>query len=586
VQFIHQYAGFHRGDLLPHKKDCQESVKDKRVRGLREMDLFSLFRLDFLNSFVILAIAIFAVLVILYSLRFMKARPRLFEYYLWIVITALAAVAAAASSNLIALLVFWGFLGLSLYILIGMGADKASPAAKKAFIIVGGSDALMLLGISLVYALSGTFNLNEIHLELNNYLAVSAFLCLAIASFAKAGLMPFHSWIPDCAEVAPIPVTAFLPASLDKLLGIYLLARLTLNLFVTTAAINIFLMLMGAFTIIAAVMMALVQHDMKRLLGYHAVSQVGYMVLGIGTGVPIGIAGGIFHMLNNTIYKSCLFLTSGNVEYRVKTTELDSLGGLGKLMPLTYISCLIASLSISGIPPFNGFASKWMIYQGLISQFPTTNIAMRVAAVVCLVIAMFGSALTLASFMKLIHATYLGQKSRICANQQIREVPWTMWLPCVFLAALCVIFGVFALQLPLKIFILPIFGQVDFIGSWYSGLATALILIALLLGWLLTKVIAVKQRMRQDSMFVGGEQVNLEENRVSGAEFYNTVKDYGILPKIYKRAEAGAFDIYEQGKKLLFSISSPLQNLHNGVLPTYLAWMLLGMVGLLFVLVR
>ncbi|MCX5704716.1 MAG: proton-conducting transporter membrane subunit [Candidatus Omnitrophica bacterium] len=547
------------------------------------MDLRSFFKIDFLNSFVIFAIAVFSILIILYSTKFMKGMARLRGYYLWVIITGLAAMATASADNLIVLLVFWGFLGLSLYILIGMGGDKASPAAKKAFIIVGGSDALMILGIGLVYTLSGTFNISEIRLELNNYLGITAFICFAVAALAKAGLMPFHSWIPDCAEVAPIPVTAFLPASLDKLLGIYLLARLTLNLFVTTTAINIIIMLMGAFTIIAAVMMALVQHDMKRLLGYHAVSQVGYMVLGIGTGNPIGIAGGMFHMLNNVIYKSCLFLTSGNVEYRMKTTELDKLGGLAKLMPITYISCLIASLSISGIPPFNGFASKWMIYQGVITQFSAASLAMRVTGVVCLLIAMFGSALTLASFMKLIHATYLGQQKN---NQSVREVSWTMWLPCVILAVFCVLFGVFAMQLPLRFLILPILGGVDFMGTWYSGLATGLILIALGFGWLLIRIIGSKQKVREDSMFAGGEFITTEENRVSGTEFYNTVKDYGLLPQIYKEAGAGDFDIYEQGKKLLFGASVKLRHLHNGVLPTYMVWCLLGAIILFLWCVR
>ena len=112
--------------------------------------------------------------------------------------------------------------------------------------------------------------------------------------------MPFHTWVPDAAEDAPIPVVAFLPASLDKLLGIYFLARITLDMFVMDLGMNTFLMAIGSFTIVAAVMMALIQHDLKRLLGYHAVSQVGYMVLGIGTGNPIGIAGGLFHMLNRS----------------------------------------------------------------------------------------------------------------------------------------------------------------------------------------------------------------------------------------------------------------------------------------------
>src|SRR4030043_1255511 len=113
-----------------------------------------------------------------------------------------------------------------------------------------------------------------------------------------------------------------------------------------SGVMNLFLMIIGAVTIVAAVMMALIQHDLRKLLAFHAVSQVGYMVLGIGTGNPIGIAGGLFHMLNNTLYKSCLFLTSGNVEYRTHTSDLDKLGGLSKEMPLTYICALIASLSI------------------------------------------------------------------------------------------------------------------------------------------------------------------------------------------------------------------------------------------------
>ena len=239
--------------------------------------------------------------------------------------------------------------------------------------------------------------------------------------------MPLHTWIPDCAEKAPIPVTAFLPASLDKLLGIYLLARIVMNIFVMNKAMNIVLLAVGAITIIAAVMMALVQHNLKKLLSYHAVSQVGYMVLGIGTANPIGIAGGIFHMLNHAIYKSCLFLSGGNVEQESKTTDLSKLGGLAKFMPITFITFLIASLSISGIPPFNGFVSKWMVYQGLVQRL-TVN-GERLTTIICLVAAMIGSALTLASFMKLVHATFLGQLAKGQTTKRINEASWTMWLP-------------------------------------------------------------------------------------------------------------------------------------------------------------
>jgi formate hydrogenlyase subunit 3/multisubunit Na+/H+ antiporter MnhD subunit len=398
--------------------------------------------------------------------------------------------------------------------------------------------------------------------------------------------MPFHSWIPDCAESAPLPVTAFLPASLDKLLGIYLLARISLDIFIMNEAMNIFLMIIGAITVLAAVMMALIQHNMKRLLGYHAVSQVGYMVLGIGTGNPIGIAGGIFHMLNNAIYKSCLFLTAGNVESKTKTPELDELGGLAKSMPLTYISCLIASLSISGVPPFNGFVSKWMVYQGLINQLQVNDYALRITAILCLAAAMFGSGLTLASFMKLIHATFLGQSQNRTTTEPKEEVNWTMWLPCVILAIICVIFGVFAYQIPLKIFILPAVKGVAFIGTWYAGLSTLLIIIGLVLGVLIFALKGLRPSIRRDTTFVGAETSDLKYSPVTGTEFYNTVKELGLLRGIYKKAEAGFFDIYNQGKNFIFSISGVFQYLHNGILPTYLVWCLLGMLGLFLVLLK
>jgi formate hydrogenlyase subunit 3/multisubunit Na+/H+ antiporter MnhD subunit len=549
--------------------------------------LYPFFRLDNLNGFVILAIGLFSVLTVIYSLGFMKGKRQLPQYYSYLIITAIVSLGAVLSNHLILLLIFWGFLGLTLYLLINMGNEKSSLVAKKTFIIVGGSDALMLLGIGIIYYLSGTFQMDKIKIPLSTtyyLLPTFAYLCIAIACFAKAGAMPFHSWIPDCAESAPVPVVAYLPASLDKLLGIYLLARISLDLFVMNELMNIILMLIGAFTIIAAVMMALVQHNMKRLLGYHAVSQVGYMVLGIGSGNPIGIAGGIFHMLNHAVYKSCLFLTAGNVESRTKTTELDELGGLNKIMPITYISCLIASLSISGVPPFNGFVSKWMVYQGLIQNVASHKL--QVTSIVCLVAAMFGSGLTLASFMKLIHATFLGQRANGATGQRANEVSWAMWLPTVILAIICVIFGVFAYQVPLKYFILPAVEGVNFIGTWYAGLSTLLIIVGLILGILVFKLKGLKVTIRQDTAFIGTEAMDLEQNRVTGTEFYNTVKEFGILKGIYKKAEAGFFDIYEQGKTIVFGIGKFFQYLHNGILPTYLVWCLLGMLGLFLLFLK
>lgn len=539
------------------------------------------FRIDMLSSFIGLFVAFFTLITIIYSLGFMRSIRGALRYYLYIVLTLVASLGVVFSNNLVVFMVFWGFLGLLLYLLIGFGQKEHTPAtAKKAFIIIGGTDAFMLLGLAFIWRITGTLQMSQMSIALNTKAAVWAYLCLASGAFAKAGAMPFHTWVPDTAEDAPTPVTAYLPASLDKLLGIYFLARISLDMFRLDVAMNTFLMFVGSFTIIAAVMMALVQHDLKRLLGYHAVSQVGYMVLGIGTGNPIGIAGGLFHMLNHAIYKSCLFLSGGSVEKRAGTTDLEKLGGYGKVMPVTFIAFLVASFAISGVPPFNGFVSKWMVYQGLIETGKDGGILW----IIWIVAAMFGSALTLASFMKLIHAVFLGQTSQEARKIQgkVKEVGWPMWVPTVILATLCVLFGVFAYAVPLKMFICPSVKQcVEFSGVWDAGLATLLILVGIIMG-VMIYFLGTVTKTRETEIFVGGETLSdYPEMRVSGTGFYNTIKEMGVLKTIYIMAEWKLFDVYEMGARITFGFNKLLRYLHNGVLPTYLAWCLLGM-GILF----
>ncbi len=543
------------------------------------------FYLDNLSRFILPAIGLFGVLIVLYSLKFMAGKKRLNEYYAYILWTIGASCGAILANNLILLLAFWGFLGLTLYLLIGIGGPQASDAAKKTLAIVGISDGLMVLGVGVLWILTDSFEMNKISIAIVGGLPILAFSALAIAALTKAGAMPFHTWIPDMAETAPIPVTAFLPACLDKLLGIYLLARMAMNLFVMNNGVGSVLMAIGAGTIIFAVMMALIQHDMKRLLSYHAVSQVGYMVLGIGTGNAIGIAGGLFHMLNNAIYKACLFLTGGAVEYKTKTTDLDKLGGLAKAMPITFVTCLIAALSISGVPPFNGFVSKWMVYQGIIELGKGGDKLW----IIWLVAAMFGSALTLASFVKVIHTTFLGQRSEDRRQKsEAKEVSASMWVPMVVLAGLCVIFGIFAYAVPLKHLILPSIANIpateEWLGWWQPGLATLMIVFGIVIGAIIYWLGNLKG-LREDTSFIGGEVIT-QEMRVSGERFYQTIEDIGLLNKIYAMAKNKYFDIYEWGKAVVFYIFRPLSAAHSGVLPTYLSWCLAGLLILLFVLMR
>jgi len=542
-----------------------------------------LLRFDNLSTFVATFVGIFFLLVILYSAGFMRHKAGLVRYYSYSILTFVASLGALFANNLVLFMVFWGVLALTLYLLIGFGDRKRTAAtAKKTFIIIGAADAFMLLGLALVWRITGTLQMDSINISLETPLATWAYLCLAAGAFAKAGAMPLHTWVPDAAEDAPTPVTAYLPASLDKLLGIYFLVRISLDMFQMTAAMNTFLMAVGSFTIVAAVMMALVQHDLKRLLGYHAVSQVGYMLLGIGTANPVGIAGALFHMLNNALYKSCLFLSGGAVEKRAGTTDLRKLGGFAKTMPFTFVAFLVASLAISGVPPFNGFASKWMVYQGVIEVGKGGGYLW----IVWLVAALFGSALTLASFMKLTHAVFLGQPAQ--GKRENKEVGFSMWAPSVVLATLCVIFGVFAFQIPIRRFIAPsVEGHIAYTGTWGATLATLLILVGIVIGVVIYLLARVKTTQRQVDAFIGGEVLEQHPDmRTSGVDFYDTIKDLPVLHGVYELAHRRAFDVYEWAKGFCAFFTKILRLVHTGVLTTYLLWMLLGTVVLLFVLMR
>lgn len=566
------------------------------------------------SSFILVFLTLFGLLVSLYSAKFMSRRKRLREYYAYLLWTVGASTGVILANNFILLLVFWGTLALMLYSLLSLGSYQV---ATKALFITGAADFALILGVLFLYRLSGTFQMSELGpVSLTGPLPVIAFILLMIGALTKAGSMPFHTWIPDAAEKAPLPVMALLPASLDKLLGIYLLSRICLDFFrlIPNSGLSILLMVIGSFTIMAAVMMALIQHNLKKLLSYHAVSQVGYMVLGIGTGIPVAMAGGIFHMLNHAIYKSSLFLGSGAVEHRMKTTDLDKLGGLAKLMPVTFVTFFIAALSISGVPPFNGFFSKWMVYQGVVElgKFGGAGNLW----ILWLLAAMFGSALTLASFMKLIHATFLGTPSGSSpkgANSSPREVGLSMSIPMVILASLCVVFGIFAYHLPLRLFILASVPAIslpgEWTGWWQPGLATMLIILGFVLGAIIYRLSKVSV-IREDDSYIGGE-VATSHMKVSGIDFYDTIKNFTGLKRIYAVAEKKKLDFYWWGMgfskgvatvllaldRLVDSVWSGLASfflllgraggfLHTGILHSYLAWCLLGIIVLLLVFLR
>jgi len=536
---------------------------------------------DKMSLFALIFLQLLSFIILIFSLSGVEkeiAKP----FFVLYPLTLAFCNGAVVSRHALAFLIFWGLSGLTLYGFALLGRGSGAPsAAKKTFIIVGGSDAFLILGVALLALQTGNWMLDGPSIAVKGA-ALGAFICFLIAALAKAGGFPFHTWVPDFSREAPIESVAFMPASLDKILGIYLLFRMMTLIFQSTLFIHLLIVTLGALTVITAVMMAMVQHNGRRLLGYHAVSQVGYMIMGVGSGSALALAGGLFHLVNNTIYKSSLFLTLGAVEKRTGTSDLEALGGLAKVMPATFIVALVGSLSISGIPPFNGFFSKWMIYQGLLERTADPSLAAgyKIWLLVCLLLAVFGSVLTLASFMKFIHAAFLGRRPE--RLNSIREAPINQWSAAGFLALLCLVFGVLAREIPLRLFINPVLAENNLVPGASSGLYNPQLIFLLFGGVFLIGLLIfwITKKIRFDEVNLGGRRPG-DSFRIIGTEFYNEIKAMKPLRTFYGWAEKKYFDVYDLGARVTFGAAHGLQKAHAGLLPIYLLFLVLGLLAFL-----
>jgi len=545
----------------------------------------SYFGLDRLGIFALLGAQVLAFIILIFTLK--GVDPQIERtFFVLFPFTIGFCNGVILSEHVIAFIVFWGLSGVMLYLfnLLGHGKD-ASESARKTFMLIGGSDACLILGFVMLGLTvpQADWSITAMQINLTGSVAIVAFVSLLIAALAKAGGFPLHTWVPSFAREAPVESVALLPASLDKILGIYLLARLVTQLFQCPILIHMILISIGAVTVITAVMMALIQHNGRELLGYHAVSQVGYMIIGVGSGSPIAFAGGLFHLINNAVYKSNLFLVLGSVEKQTGTNELDDLGGLGKNMPMTLIMALIGAFSISGIPPFNGFFSKWLIYHGLLDMAREASAGVEIWLLVCFILAIFGSALTLVSFLKYLHTIFLGKRPK--KYDKIREAPVNQWLSSGLLSILCVVFGLFAIEIPLRMFILPILQENGMIGFEYAGLYKSKFIFIMmgagfLIGWIIYLLI---RKVRLDDVYLGGMDA-LEKFRVTGTEFYQEIRQMKPLCVIYDWAERKWLDLYSILGGGSNSIAGWFQKAHPGSLSLYLLYIVLGM--LILILIR
>ena len=316
--------------------------------------------MDALTAIMAVVVTGVSLLVQVYGQEYMKGDRSYARYYAAMSLFTASMLGLIMSSNLVMLFVFWELVGLCSFLLIGHWYERpaAANAAKKAFIVTRFGDLGFLIGIAWAYQATGTFEIAELHaLAAAGALAGSALTWLTLGIFAgavgKSGQFPLHVWLPDAME-GPTPVSALIHAATMVAAGVFLVARMY-PLFEASRTAMMVVAWIGGFTAIFAATMALVANDMKRVMAYSTVSQLGYMMLALGVGA-MGAA--IFHLFNHAFFKALLFLGAGSVQHTTGTYDIQYMGGLRKAMPITFATLLIASLSLSGIPIFSGFWSK------------------------------------------------------------------------------------------------------------------------------------------------------------------------------------------------------------------------------------
>ena len=385
-----------------------------------------------MSSVLLVFTSVVAFLLARYSVSYFKGDRRDGVFLLFYFVSIGFVNGALLSSNLPVMLVFWEGLLVCMGVLLLLGNLEKPRAAIKMLWISGVADLLLMLGVIVTIRVSGQSDIAAMgRLPVEGLGAYGCALML-LGAMGKAGAMPFHSWIPLAAEDASSPFLAVFPGSLEKILGIGLSIQIVTQIYDVRpgSAMSTLILVIGAVTLLFGVSMALIQKDMKRLLSYHAISQVGYMLLGVGSCLPVGMVAALFHMMNNALYKSGLFLTAGAIERRTGTTDLKHVGGLGRAMPVTMVCFVIFGLSISGFPGFNGFFSKELVFDAALES-----------GVVYYIIALAGAAMTAISFLKLGGAAFFGTLRLPQGIKQVKEVRVGMYLPAVVLAALCVFFG-------------------------------------------------------------------------------------------------------------------------------------------------
>ncbi|MCL5987173.1 MAG: NADH-quinone oxidoreductase subunit L [Actinobacteria bacterium] len=384
--------------------------------------------IDELTALMLVVVSAISFLVHLYSIGYMHGDKRFGWYFAVLSLFSSAMLGLVVADNYLQMYIFWELVGLCSYLLIGFWFEKksASDAAKKAFIVTRLGDVGFGLGVILLFTSTGSFAFSEIFRAaegLAPHMITASALLIFCGAVGKSAQFPLHVWLPDAME-GPTPVSALIHAATMVAAGVYLVAR-SFPLFELSKVSMSVVLWIGAFTALLAATMAVVMTDIKKVLAYSTISQLGYMMAALGAG---GYFAGVFHLMTNAFFKALLFLGSGSVIHAIGTQEITEMGGLGKKMKTTAITFVLGSLSIAGFPLFSGFWSKDEV---LVDVFNNNLFAFIILA--------FTAFLTAFYMFKLVFLTFFGKSSD--KTDHAHESPRVMRIPLIVLAIFAVAVG-------------------------------------------------------------------------------------------------------------------------------------------------
>jgi len=321
------------------------------------------FYADGLAVFMALVSSFLGLIIVLYSFGYLVHEQNQNEYYFYVVLFLGAMMGITLTTNLVFLYLFWEISAVACWRLIGFFREKEYVRrANKAFLITGGGALVMLAGFLMIYQQYGTFDLLLLR---GKGISNAAMILILFGILSKSATLPLHSWIAD-AGVAPTPVTALLHAAVLVKIGVYVYARLFAVTFDVQAVWHTVVPVIAAVSALVSAGAAIAENDVKRIIAYSTVSQIGFILLGLSVGGETALAGGLMYIMMHAISKAGLFLCAGIVEHSLHTKDIRKMGGLYKAMPATAASFFLCAFSVMGVPPFGGFFSKYLVVNGAV----------------------------------------------------------------------------------------------------------------------------------------------------------------------------------------------------------------------------